>query len=209
MVILYLETNFLINLALKQDSKAEALLGKAARDRSLRLAIPQVCIMEAFAAIRRRVQERVSLQRRIETEITQLNRSPTSSIASRLRDELTQSSITNEEYINAILDSFQEATNRLVSLGELISVNQQSVERSFDEALIKSKLERLVLPDNFIICSILENVGAYPSDVKVVLSGNHKEFGAESVQRAFRAAGIQKYFTDSKKFLDWYESLPK
>jgi hypothetical protein len=52
-VILYLETNFLMSLALNQDPGDSALLEKAAQDRSLRLAIPQVCIMEAFATIRK------------------------------------------------------------------------------------------------------------------------------------------------------------
>ena len=74
MVILYLETNFLMSLALNQDPGDSALLEKAAQDRSLRLAIPQVCFMEAFATIRKRVEERVTFQRLIKTEIKQLER---------------------------------------------------------------------------------------------------------------------------------------
>jgi hypothetical protein len=71
-VILYLETNFLMSLALNQDPDAFALLEKAAQDRSLKLAIPQVCFMEAFAAIRNRVEESVTFQRRLEREVNQL-----------------------------------------------------------------------------------------------------------------------------------------
>ena len=157
MVILYLETNFLMSLALNQDPDASALLEKAAQDRSLRLAIPQVCIMEAFATIRKRVEERATFQRRIETEINQLERSKTSPVARQLLDELNQSLITNDEYTNRILDDFQQATDRLASLGEMFPVGRDSLMKSFADPLIKSKRERLVLPDNFIICNIIEN----------------------------------------------------
>lgn len=208
MVILYLETNFLMSLALNQDPDASALLEKAAQDRLLRLAIPQVCIMEAFATIKKRVEERATFQRCIKTEINQLKRSKTSPVARQLLDELNQSLITNDEYINRILDDFQQATDRLASLGEMFPVGRDSLMKSFAEPLIKGKRERLVLPDNCIICNILENASVYPSEVKALLSGNHKDFGTQVVQRALRAAGIEKYFTEAKNFLGWYGSLP-
>jgi len=109
-VILYLETNFLMSLALNQDPGDSALLEKAAQDRSLRLAIPQVCFMEAFATIRKRVEERATFQRLIKTEIKQLERSKTSPVARQLLDELNQSSITNDEYTNRILDDLGVTT---------------------------------------------------------------------------------------------------
>ncbi len=208
MVILYLETNFLMSLALNQDPEDSALLEKATQDRSLRLAIPQVCIMEAFATIRKRVEERATFQRRIETEINQLKRSKTSPVARQLRDELNQSLITNDEYTNRILDDFQQATDRLASLGEMFPVGRDSLMKSFAEPLIKSKRERLVLPDNFIICNITENASVYPSEVKAFLSGNHRDFGTQVVRKALKAAGTEKYFAEARNFLGWYGSLP-
>ena len=59
-----------MSLALNQDPDAFALLEKAAQDRSLKLAIPQVCFMEAFATIRKRVEESVTFQRRLELRST-------------------------------------------------------------------------------------------------------------------------------------------
>ncbi len=208
MVILYLETNFLMSLALNQDPDASALLEKAAQDRLLRLAIPQVCIMEAFATIKKRVEERATFQRCIKTEINQLKRSKTSPVARQLLDELNQSLITNDEYTNRILDDFQEATDRLASLGELFPVGRDSLKKSFADPLIKSKRERLVLPDNFILCNIIENASVHPSEVKAFLSGNHRDFGTQVVQKALKAAGIEKYFAEAKNFLGWYGSLP-
>jgi len=107
-VILYLETNFLMSLALNQDPDAFALLEKAAQDRSLKLAIPQVCFMEAFATIRNRI----------------------------------------------------------------------------------------------------ENASVHPSEVNAFLSGNHRDFGTQVVQKALKAAGIEKYFAEARNFLGWYGSLP-
>ena len=115
MVILYLETNFLMSLALNQDPDAFALLEKAAQDRSLKLAIPQVCFMEAFATIRNRVEESVTFQRRLEREVNQLERSTTSPVARQLLDELIQSMITNDEYINRILDRMEPAASHAAS----------------------------------------------------------------------------------------------
>lgn len=197
-----------MSLALNQDPDAFALLEKAAQDRSLRLAIPQVCIMEAFATIRKRVEERATFQRRIETEINQLKRSKTSPVARQLLDELNQSLITNDEYTNQILDDFQQATDRLASLGEMFPVGRDSLMKSFAEPLIKSKRERLVLPDNFIICNIIENASVHPSEVKAFLSGNHRDFGTQVVRKALEAAGIEKYFAEARNFLGWYGSLP-
>ncbi len=208
MVILYLETNFLMSLALNQDPDASALLEKAAQDRLLRLAIPQVCIMEAFATIRKRVEERATFQRCIKTEINQLKRSKTSPVARQLLDELNQSLITNDEYTNQILDDFQQATDRLASLGEMFPVGRDSLKKSFADTLIKSKREGLVLPDNFIICNIIENASVHPSEVKAFLSGNHKDFGTQVVRKALEAAGIEKYFAEARNFLGWYGSLP-
>jgi rRNA-processing protein FCF1 len=207
-VILYLETNFLMSLALNQDSEASTLLEKAAQDKSLKLAIPQVCIMEAVSTIRRRVEERSSFQRRIRTEINQLERSKTSPVARQLLEELNQSSITNDVFTNRILDDFQQATDRLASIGEMFPVGRDSLKRSLANPLIKSKRERLVLPDNLIICNIIENALVHPSEIKAFLSGNHKDFGAEVVQKALKAAGIEKYFAEAKNFLGWYGSMP-
>ena len=208
MVILYLETNFLMSLALNHDPDAFALLEKAAQDRSLKLAIPQVCFMEAFATIRNRVEESVTFQRRLEREVNQLERSTTSPVARQLLDELIQSMITNDEYINRLLDDFQQATDRLASLGEMFTVGRESLMKSFAEPLIKSKRERLVLPDNLIICNIIENASVHPSEVKAFLSGNHRDFGTQVVQKALKAAGIEKYFAEARNFLGWYGSLP-
>jgi hypothetical protein len=208
-VILYLETNFLLSLALKQDPEASAILEEAARDKSLGLAIPQVCIMEAVATVERRVEERTTFHRRIQSEIKQLERSKTVAVARQLLDELNQALITNEEYTNRILYDFQEAVDQLASVGQLFPLGMDALNRSFVDLLIKTKRERLIVPDNLIICSILENAMAYPSETKAFLSGNTKDFGTEIVLKALKAVGVEKYFAEARNFLGWYGSLPK
>ena len=116
--------------------------------------------------------------------------------------------ITNDEYTNRILDDFQQATDRLAFLGEMFPFSRDSLKKSFAEPLIKSKRERLVLPDNFILCNIIENASVHPSEVKAFLSGNHRDFGTQVVRKALEAAGIEKYFAEARNFLGWYGSLP-
>src|SRR3954452_24639383 len=100
MDILYLETNFLIGLALKQDPGASELVELAIAERSFQLAFPQVCFMEALTAVTRRVEERARLHRAVEADITQLRRSPSSSQAANLLSVLNDVLVTSEEYLN-------------------------------------------------------------------------------------------------------------
>jgi hypothetical protein len=62
--------------------------------------------------------------------------------------------------------------------------------------------------DNLILHCILEHARANPSEAKIFLSGNRKDFGSETVRHALQEAGISKYVAEAKQFLGWYRSQP-
>lgn len=39
-----------------------------------------------------------------------------------------------------------------------------------------------------------------------ILSGNTKDFGKDAVKALFRGAGVGKFFTEARSFLDWIHS---
>ncbi|HEY9606546.1 MAG TPA: hypothetical protein V6C85_33365, partial [Allocoleopsis sp.] len=59
---------------------------------------------------------------------------------------------------------------------------------------------------NLILYSILDDARLHPTEVKVFLSGNVKEFGTIEVQQALGDAGVAEYFRASQSFLRWLNS---
>ncbi|MEG4030440.1 MULTISPECIES: hypothetical protein [unclassified Microcoleus] len=61
--------------------------------------------------------------------------------------------------------------------------------------------------DNLILHCILSHARLRPTETKVFLSGNVKEFGKlPEVQDALREVGITKYFSRTEDFLGWLQS---
>jgi len=77
---IYVETNFVVGYAFSQRTKHENILG-AAKNRKIRLRIPEVCIMEAYAAIDRKLNDYNVLANEIRARVKQLRRSGSSPAA--------------------------------------------------------------------------------------------------------------------------------
>ncbi|MBD0394911.1 MAG: hypothetical protein ICV52_13940, partial [Microcoleus sp. C1-bin4] len=61
--------------------------------------------------------------------------------------------------------------------------------------------------DNLILHCILSHARLRPTETKVFLSGNVKEFRKlPEVQDALREVGITKYFSRPEDFLGWLQS---
>jgi predicted nucleic acid-binding protein len=93
--LLYIETNFLMGIATGRDPKADVLL--AHPPEGLRLAIPQVCFMEALSVSGRVEKQRARLTNRLEREIAQVRRDLTSRNAKDLLPLLERANVTNQK----------------------------------------------------------------------------------------------------------------
>lgn len=110
-MIVYAETNFVLELAFEQEEHESCRgLVAFAKEGEIELAVPAFCVGEAYARQIRRQRDREDLQRRLATELGELSRSP--SYAGRL-DEV-------REVTTLLVESAEEERRRLeMVLGEI------------------------------------------------------------------------------------------
>jgi hypothetical protein len=201
MVILYLETNFLMSIATGRDAEASELLADAST--GITRALPQICFMEALTALLDERRRRNSFSHQINQELVQSRRDLTSSHAAALRAFLDGALIENERLLEDTDARLFDAVELLSQRAVLIPLSSRVLDKARGRILIEDPT------DNLILHNILDHAHANPADVKVLLSGNRKDFGTEAVRGALQEAGIDKYFTDAKNALGWYRSQPQ
>jgi hypothetical protein len=199
-IILYVETNFLMSVAMGRDPEANDLLANTPT--GVRLTLPQVCCMEALSALDEKKRHRKGLTNTLESQVAQLERDLTSSHAKTLQSLLEQSIDENERLIADITIRLFQAFAQLAQSAELIDLSPAGLTRSLNEVFIPD------LTDNLILHCVLEHANANPADTKVFLSGNRKDFGTQSVRDALLGVGISKYVAEAEQFLGWYRSRP-
>jgi hypothetical protein len=197
--VLYIETNYLWAIATGRDPDAIGLLKRLPA--GLWMALPQICVMEAFSVLNATHRQRNQFRNSLDQQISQMRRDSTSPHARDLFSHLEQARIANDNLLEDINSRLFESMDLLAHQAHLIGLDASTLNESLGTILIEDPT------DNLILHTILEDTKARLSDRKAFLSGNSKDFGAESVQNALRAADV-KYFAEARKFLEWYESLP-
>lgn len=86
MVTVYLETNVLIAAAMGQDVDVDDVL--RANGSSLRLVVPEVCVMESLSVLEGKSRERNLFAHDLDRQISQLRRDLTSAAASQFLKHL-------------------------------------------------------------------------------------------------------------------------
>jgi hypothetical protein len=200
LTILYLETNFLISVAMGREPEAGEMLARPLGD--VRIALPQICCMESLSALYEEKRHRKGMSRTFDEQINQLKRDLTSIHAKALESLLEQSIDENERLIAEISTRLFDAMDRIAEVGELIALSPAALLRSRQEVLIQD------LTDNLILHCVLEHARANAAEARVFLSGNRKDFGTQSVRDALTGAGVSKYLAEVKQFVGWYRSHP-
>ena len=200
MAILYFETNMLMSVATGRDPEAGELLVNPPRE--VRLAVPQICLMEALSVLDNEKRRARRFTNMLEGQVVQLKRDMTSVHAKTLQFHLEQACIENEQIISQIDTRLFDALDRVAQVADLIELSRTSVIGSRKDVLIPD------LTDNLILHCVLEHARANPADAKVLMSGNRKDFGTKPVLEALLEAGVIKYVADANQFLGWYRSQP-
>ena len=200
MVLLYLETNFLMSIATGRDPSASTLLSDPPSD--VQLAIPQVCFLEALAVLEEESRQRKSFTSLLDRQILQLSRDVTSSHAAALRTSLDAARVENKKVLEDIHERLSDSMGLMGSIGELIGLTSRVLDAARNFDLIEDPT------DNLILRCILEHARAHPDTTKAFMSNNRKDFGSKRVQDALQAAGIGKYVVETNQFLGWYRSQP-
>ncbi len=199
MPILYIETNFLMSIALGRDAEAGNLLLNPPA--SVEIAIPEVCCMESLSALEGEQKRRFRFSNELNLQISQLRRDLTSVSASSLLSYLDMSFRENENLLNNI-------KNRLFIALESIAANATTIPLSPEviRATLSNSLVFEEPTDNLIFQTILSHARTKAEEVKILLTGNMKDFTQPTVKEALQNAGINLYFSKTSSFLGWLES---
>lgn len=205
-VLLYVETNFLISIAKGQDPEADGLLQNTPP--SARLAIPNICCVEALSKWGLEQKYSKSFSQQVKLRLNEARRDLTSPNASPLIGYLEGADTKTEDILNDTQARLKQAIDLLIDRVEIIPLSTEIIEEISAIALIRPKtyLIKNDLMDNLILHCILEHAGNHPGETKVFLSGNTNDFGTAAVQEALRGAGVEHYFSRSENFLGWLSS---
>lgn len=205
MIILYIETNFLMAVAKGQDLKAVDLLQDIPS--SIRIVIPDICYIESLTTYKIDKRKRLDFQEEMDKQIKELNRDKTSDYARLFMGNLGEARINNELLINDIQDRLFTTIDQLLNNSELINLNKSLIQNIAETTIFQTEawLVKNDIMDNIILQSILDHAQLYPQEDKAFISNNSRDFGKPEVKDALRNAGI-RYFTITQHFLDWFNS---
>jgi hypothetical protein len=156
--------------------------------------------MEALSALEDELKRRNRFENDLNLQISQLRRDVTSPYAQSLLFHLRQSVVENRRLLNNIKERLFQALNQLSANAEMLALTGDTLKESLITTLISTDPT-----DNLILYSILQDVQLYPTEVKVFLSGNVKEFGTIEVRQALNDAGV-RYFSATQSFIGWLNS---
>ncbi|BAY28427.1 hypothetical protein NIES2107_02560 [Nostoc carneum NIES-2107] len=206
MVILYVETNFLMAIAKGQDLEAENLLRSLPQ--SIRIFIPNICYVEAINKWEKEKYYVQEFEKELNKQINNSERDLTSPNAHSFLTYLEQTRILNKSLLNDIQSRLFNAIDVLLKKAEIINLDTNIIRNISEAAIIQPEtlLIKQDIIDNLILqCIISHGKNSYPTDKKVFLSGNSKDFGKRDVKQALKNAGI-KYLTNTQDFLAWLNS---
>ena len=189
-----------MSIATGRDPQANTLL--LTTPASVQIAIPSVCYIEALSGLEADKKYRRRFNNELDIRISDAQRDLSSQHAQSLFLLLRQARVDNEQLIEEVEARLFQALNQLATTAEMINLTADMLQASLQPSLIDE------LTDKLILNCILNHSGLHPTKVKVVLSGNTKDFGKQEVQEALRYAGVSQYFGSTQAFVDGLRSQP-
>ncbi|MDF5726540.1 MAG: hypothetical protein PUP92_00505 [Rhizonema sp. PD38] len=102
--------------------------------------------------------------------------------------------------MNDIKKRFYDSFKKLFILAEVIELTSEIVEESSSINILEKHIV-----DKFILACIVYHARLHPSEKKVFLSSNSKEFGQREVIEILQDTGV-RYFNKTQNFLGWLQS---
>jgi len=200
--ILYLETNFVVGFAEGRDQATHDLLeAKASRAKDtlpFRMAIPGVCIMEAFSVLKRKRERHKSEISLLERQISEARRNRVyPDFAGLLIGHLEAARVELERIFNVYQFRLFAAVGVLSWVGEIIESPAAVILESRSKIWIDDPT------DNLILATIIQHANSQPYVIKAFLTENRKDFeGKSDAKRALELANV-KCFSDAGYCTAW------
>jgi hypothetical protein len=189
-------------MSIATGREAEAIMLLRDLSSSVQLVIPSICYMESLSALEDELKRQNYFKEQLSRQISETKRDVTSEQVASLSFHLEESLIYYRHRIDEIKFRLREAIYMLSRNAEMIVLNTEIIEASLNTTIIGKDPT-----DNLILHCILSHARLRPTETKVFLSGNVKEFRKlPEVQDALLEAGITKYFSRTEDFLGWLQS---
>jgi hypothetical protein len=189
-------------MSIATGREAEAIMLLRDLSSSVQLVIPSICYMESLSALEDELKRQNYFKEQLSRQISETKRDVTSEQVASLSFHLEESLIYYRNRIGEIKFRLREAIYMLSQKAEMIVLNTEIIEASLNTTIIGKDPT-----DNLILHCILSHARLRPTETKVFLSGNVKEFRKlPEVQDALLEAGITKYFSRTEDFLGWLQS---
>lgn len=205
-VILYVETNFLLSIAKGQDPQADTLLQNLPS--WVRLVIPSICYIEALSTWKDEQKYSQRFVDQLKLKLNEARRDRTSSNAASLVAYIERILSTNEELLNDIQRRLSQAIDQLLTQAEMIELTIDILQEISSSTLVRPNTALIENDpiDNLILNCVIAHARLHPTEVKVFLSSNTRDFGKATVQEALRNANVDNYFSRTQAFLGWFQS---
>jgi predicted nucleic acid-binding protein len=176
-VIVYVESNFVLELAALQEQHRECEeIVKLAEGGAIRLVLPAFSVAEPYDVLRRRSAERTQLRDQLSRHIRQLSRNATYEEQLGRLGEVARILTESGRDERSRLD---ETLIRLLGAGEVIPVVSATVRTALGAQVNRG----LAAQDSIIYASVVEHLGSAPPGVKCFLNRNAKDFLTPEIQQ--------------------------
>jgi hypothetical protein len=200
-IIVYVETNFLMSVAMGREARGDDLL--AAVSPSVRVVIPSACFMESFSAFEDEQKRRNWFRAELDKQIVQLRRDTTSANAGTLLRRLEESRTANDQLLNDVQARLFQLVDRAADVLDRIPTTP---------AVLRAAVGKMLIPDptdNLILHSIIDHASRCSAANKALLTDNTKDFDTPDVLAALAAVGIGRPFRSVTNILGWLGSGPR
>jgi predicted nucleic acid-binding protein len=194
MIFVYVETNFILEMAFSQEQvdSCESILSLCESAKA-KLIIPSFSIGECFEALVRKAKARKELASKISQELRQISRSGS------YREEVSAT-----QGITALLvRSSEEDENRLdVALRRILSVAEIIPLDASVIAAAESSRRTYTLghQDSVVYASVVAHLRAYPSENSCFLNRNSRDFDDPDIEATLNASNCRMLFRFDRGF---------
>ena len=169
-MIVYVETNFILELAYHQEEHQHCTSILAmAESQEITLVLPGFCLGESYESWTRRLKDRQQLRERFDREMKELARSESYAALHKESQEITRILIRSSEEEKRGLDS---TLMRVADIAQIIAVDRSIMSRA-----IQLQSERGLNPQDAIVyASVLSHMANAGDEAKCFLTKNSKDF---------------------------------
>jgi hypothetical protein len=185
-VIVYVESNFILEIALGQEHSgaAEQILA-AATTGDIKLVLPQFCLSEPFSTLTERGRGRLRLSRMLTEQLRQLDRS---SPHKPLLQPLQVAPATLVSFEKAEFDLLESTVGRLLTVGSTIALDGTM----FQKAISYRQTYALSAQDATIYSCIVAHMSSQdPGEPKCFVSRNFKDFDDPDIRQELKTYGCE------------------